>query len=89
MLAVDLNETTTVLKQRKKEEERKKRLANPSSKVHFYTEQKAAQITYLQNKFLFTLGILHISMGNFIDLGKSPLSKKVINIDQQRTLGDR
>lgn len=55
--------------------------------MHFYIKQKAAQITYLQNKLLFTFGILHISMGNFIDLGKSPFSKKVINIDQQRTLG--
>lgn len=28
-------------------------------------------------------------MGNFIDLGKGPFSKKVINIDQQGTLEDR
>lgn len=28
-------------------------------------------------------------MGNFIDLGKGPFSKKVINIDQQRTLEEQ
>lgn len=35
----------------------------------------------LQNKLLFTVGVLHVSMGNFIDLGKSPFSKKTINVD--------
>lgn len=43
------------------------------------------QIIYLQNKFLLIFAIVHISVGNFIDVGKSPFSKKVINIDQQRT----
>ena len=28
-------------------------------------------------------------MGNFIDLGESPFSKKVINVDQQRTWRER
>lgn len=49
--------------------------------MHFYSVQNAAQIIYLQNKLLFTVGVLHVSVGNFIDLGKSPFSKKTINVD--------
>ena len=53
---------------------------NCFSKIHFYI----VQIVYLKNKFFLIFAIVHISMGNFIDLGKSPFSKKVINVDQQR-----
>lgn len=76
MLTVDLSETTTIFKKKKKGGWQTLAL-----KFIFYI----VQIIYLQNKFLLIFAIVHISVGNFIDVGKSPFSKKVINIDQQRT----
>ena len=75
----EVPETNTIFKKKKKKE--RERTTISSSKIHFYI----VQIIYLQSKFLLIFAVVHISMGNFIDLGESPFSNKVINVDQQRT----
>ena len=77
----EVPETNTIFKKKKKK--KRERTTISSSKIHFYI----VQIIYLQSKFLLIFAVVHISMGNFIDLGESPFSNKVINVDQQRTWG--
>lgn len=60
-----------------------------TSKLYICIIQEVTHFIYLQNTFLFTSGIVLISMNSFIDLGKGPFSKKVSHIDQQRTLEDK